>query len=359
MSKAEFERGMTTVASQLMESFSQPATYASRNRNRLIEFIAKAFLLRAYHLVASEETSAMASALAALDSAEVTSIYADTCTVVDDLLTAVLADTKGMSASSVSSLQTTRAAFVSFTYGPATRLHNMVTDLDQLLMHRNMAKGIVTAFWSLKPALDETPVTYFDRLQVEAALRGISENDLCAKLQMELVDAPGRRFASLNDMLEIVSRGGELTARNMRQHLSGLSDAKISFLAPSAPRLPRSAPPGGAAPPPVVAATFRPTFDLAKVYPILYPSAPIPTPGQLAGSECAACAADRPWIVNWMAFDEHPEFQGKDKDGKSKLPRDAGWKHNPARCNCLQKRLQGLIATDPSMAHLMDPAPRG
>jgi hypothetical protein len=358
MSKYEADRGLTTAAAQLIESFSQPATYASRNRNRLIEFVAKAFLLRAYHLVASEEPSAMASALAALDVSEVNSIYSDTSTVIDDLLTVVLADSKGMSASSISSLQTARAAFVSFTQSPMVRLHNMVTDLDQLLMHRNMAKGIVTAFWCLKPTVEETPVTYFDRLQQEAALRGISDDDLCARFQMELVEAPDRRFASLNDMLEIVSRGGEVTARSMRQHLSGLSDAKSPFLVRSAPRAPR-APIGAAAPPAMVAAAFRPTVDLAKVYPILYPDAPVPTPGQLAGSECAACATDRSWVTTWLSFDQHPEFQGTDAGGKSKLPRDTGWKHNPARCNCLHKRLAGLISTDPGMAYLMNPVQRG
>ena len=352
VSKIENDRGMTTTVALVAESLTNFATYASRNRNRFIEFIARSFLLRIYHLVAGEESvEDVAAALHEIDLKDLESVYEDTCMVVDDLLNTVL------DKSPSSSLQTIRSDFISYKCGAEERLSNLISDFDLLFMHRNMAKNVVTAFWSMQPTAEDTPSTYLDRLIQEASLRSIPDDNVMARFQMELANAPERRFSTLNDMLEAVGHSGISTVREMRQRLSSFSDAKIPFVAKAAPRVPR----GAMLPPPIVAAAarFKPSVDLAKCYPIMFPDAPVPTLGKLAGAECAACSLDRSWIKVWLDYDANPQYHGMDGAGKSKLPRDHAWMHNPARCSCLHNRLNRLVSTDPSMAYLLEPASRG
>ena len=99
-----------------------------------------------------------------------------------------------------------------------------------------------------------------------------------------------------------------------------------------------------------------PPLQMDKVYPVLFPGAPIPT-ANLVGAECAACALDRPNVTNWVLWDEHPEWRPDKPGGKSKLPPGHGWCHNPAKCKCLYARLRQHVAAHPEDVGLLEPAP--
>lgn len=107
-------------------------------------------------------------------------------------------------------------------------------------------------------------------------------------------------------------------------------------------------------------ATIRPprvVLDWPKIYPVLYPGAPIPPERALVGgtghaNPCAACAKHRPAKVNWLSYEEasqNPAYIGTDGrlDART-LPKDTAILHNPGRCGFLHKDVDARVASNPA-----------
>ena len=363
------ERSLDTSATLITESLRAPAVYANRNRTALVHAIGSVYCLHLYYACSGLEDR-FADSLTAVGVSEINSAYIGAYDYIVDVLSRAInkVNSGSNSLAIVTSLQSVRATLTNPRYEQSQRIGQFLSEIDMLLMHRAVAKSIVSDFWSLAPQTGDTPATFFDRLHHEATLRGVNDVDLGARFHNVL-----SQFGhdTLDDLLESSLGDGVVTAAEIRRRMVNLNLARVPLhratapapraaptaTAPSAAR--RGAPVGGAPAPatqPVLAyGVQRQPLHLATVYPVIFPGSPIPPQGQLAGAECAACAEDRNWITQWELYDQHPEWHGNGSDGKPKIPKGVGWMHNPAKCNCLHKRVQLAVSRDPSLGYLLSP----
>ena len=368
-SKAE-ERSIDTSANLITESLRAPAVYANRNRTAFVHAIGSVYCLHLYYACAGLEER-FVNALTSAGASEINAAHIGTYEYIVTVLSRAISQADGGNNgfATLTSLKSVQATLTNPRYEPRVRIGQFLGEIDMLLMHRAVAKSIVSDFWSMSPQAGDTPATFFDRLHHEATLRGVSDTDLGARFHNVLSQFG---HETLDDLLESSIGDCVVSAADIRRRMVNLNLARVPLhrSAPPAPTRPapaaaapsavrRGAATGGAPAPaaqPVLAYGMpRQPLDLASVYPAIFPGSPIPPQGQLAGAGCVACAEDRSWITQWETYDQHPEWHGNGPDGKPKIPKGIGWMHNPAKCNCLHKRVQLAVSRDPSLGHLLNP----
>ena len=115
---------------------------------------------------------------------------------------------------------------------------------------------------------------------------------------------------------------------------------------------------------------MRPRLNIARIYPVLYPNAPLPDARQLVGGagwptpNCAACAKARPQTTEWVDFRVMEQRAAADpsllgSNGRVRLRPEQGFTHNPTKCVHLHRHVAEHVQANPSDSWMLDAVPMG
>jgi hypothetical protein len=258
---------------------------------------------------------------------------------------------------------------------PQEQLRAFIQGLDEHYLLSSLTDIAIGDIYALEIEPNETPIQGLDKFMSAASLRNMDEKHamLLFKNQLKLLEK--------RELLAHLGTAPRQTAAEYRRLLLQHPDGK-SPLHPPRKAVPRTLltldgppPNGGAggAPPganggltsadvntQIMSALStlltrgnnnrgarmpKPRLNVAALYPVLFPNAQIPPATGAVGIECAACAADKPGITEWLEWSPN---------GPPPQPHQ-GYKHNAARCPCLRKRAEAYVEAHPNQSHLLEP----